>query len=78
MSEPLDPFFVKHSEAKRLIGCGNTHYWGTLVKGGEIEVVGKDKTSRAVYGSIKRYAAKRRAKSASKEQPTTLSRSGRD
>jgi hypothetical protein len=65
MSEPLEPFFVKHSEGRRLIRCGNTKYW-ELVKAGEIEVVGKDKMSRAVYASIKAYVARLRAQARKK------------
>ncbi len=53
----IEPFLLRHSDARRMLGYGNSKYW-ELVKAGEIEVVGKGAMSRAIYDSIKRYVAK--------------------
>ena len=37
MDSPFEPLLVRHKEAQRALGCGNSKYW-ELVKAGEIEV----------------------------------------
>ena len=46
-----EPFLVRHSEAQRLLGIGESHYF-QLVREGRIKVVGKGRLSRAIYGSV--------------------------
>ena len=53
----IEPFLLRHGDARRMLGYGNSKYW-ELVKAGEIEVVGRGAMSRAIYDSIKRYVAK--------------------
>ena len=50
----IEPLLLRHADAKRMVACGNSKYW-ELVKGGEIEVVGKGAMSRATHASIKAY-----------------------
>jgi hypothetical protein len=59
----LEPLLVRHKDAQRALGCGNSKYW-ELVKAGEIEVVGKGAISRADYASIKRYVGRLRGEAA--------------
>ena len=54
---PLEPLLVRHKDAQRALGFGNSKYW-ELVKAGEIEVVGKGAMSRATYASVKAYVAR--------------------
>jgi hypothetical protein len=49
-----EPFFVRHSEAQRLLGLGESRYF-QLIREGRIKSVGKGRMSRAVYSSIKEY-----------------------
>jgi hypothetical protein len=53
----IEPFLLRHSDARRMLGYGNSKYW-ELVKAGEIEVVGKGAMSRATYASIKAFVEK--------------------
>jgi hypothetical protein len=55
--EPIEPLLVRHKDAQRALGCGNSKYW-ELVKAGEIEVVGNGAMSRATYASVKAYVAR--------------------
>jgi hypothetical protein len=48
----IEPLLLRHADAKRMVACGNSKYW-ELVKGGEIEVVGKGAMSRATHAAIK-------------------------
>ena len=52
-----EPFFVRHAEAQRLLGVGESHYYD-LIKRGKIKVVGRGRLSRALYSSVKAYVAK--------------------
>lgn len=58
----IEPLLLRHADAKRMVACGNSKYW-ELVKGGEIEVVGKGAMSRATHASIKAYVRKLLAES---------------
>jgi hypothetical protein len=61
----ITPLLIRHKEAQRLIGCGNSHYW-QLVKLGKIEVVGSGKMGRAVYASLTKYVNVLRAEAQGK------------
>ena len=50
----MEPLLVRHAEARRLLGLGTSTYF-QLLREGRIQSVGKGKTSRAVYSSIKEY-----------------------
>ena len=49
-----EPFLIRHAEAQRLLGLGDSHYFG-LVRAGRIKAVGRGRLSRALYSSIKEY-----------------------
>jgi hypothetical protein len=57
IEDPPEPLFVRHKIGQRALAIGESFYW-SLVRDGKITVVGRGKTSRASWQSIKDYAAK--------------------
>jgi hypothetical protein len=51
-----EPFFVTHTTGKRVLAIRDAKYWA-LVRSGKITAVGRKRGSRAVWASIKAYAA---------------------
>jgi hypothetical protein len=51
-----EPFFIRHRTGQRMLAVRDSKYWA-LVRAGKITVVGKGRTSRATWASIKAYAA---------------------
>jgi hypothetical protein len=56
IEDPPEPFFVRHKIGQQALGVRESYYW-QLVRAGKITVVGRGKTSRASWQSIKNYAA---------------------
>lgn len=56
VDEAPEPFFVPHKVGRRVLGIQGSKYW-SLVKSGRITAVGRGRTSRAYWPSIKQYAA---------------------
>jgi hypothetical protein len=49
-----EPFLVRHGEAQRILGIGQSYYF-KLVREGRIKTVGTGRLSRAVYSSVVGY-----------------------
>jgi hypothetical protein len=60
-----EPIFIKNALGKKLLGCGDSYYWG-LARKKKIIIVGKGRGSRTYYPSIKAYAAELLAEAAAK------------
>jgi hypothetical protein len=63
--DELEPWFVPHGVAMKLLGYRSSYYWG-LVRKGKIRKVGTGKASRAVFASVKEIKAELLAEAAAK------------
>jgi excisionase family DNA binding protein len=56
ITREAEPLLIRHSEAQRLLGIGESYYF-QLVREGRIKTVGQGRLSRARYDSVKAYVA---------------------
>jgi hypothetical protein len=63
MPQTFEPLLLRHRDAQAAIAVGPSFYW-RLVKIGKITVVGRRKAGRAVWSSVKAYAAELEAEKA--------------
>jgi hypothetical protein len=53
---PIEPLLLRHVDAARVLGLGQSRYY-KLIREGRIQSVGKGRMSRAVYSSIRKYVS---------------------
>jgi hypothetical protein len=56
MTKEMEPILLRHSDAQKILGLGQSRYY-KLIREKKIVVVGRGRMARAYYPSIQNYVA---------------------